>query len=104
ATVVTEQLNQLNPSYFKMGAALLEPVPNPFYRIIKDGPLAEPTVQRQQLLRPYPQFTSVVRDSPAYGNSVYHSAQLRYSKQMAHGVGALVAYTFSKNMNDISVP
>jgi hypothetical protein len=102
ATVVTEQCNQLNPSYLSLGPALLEPVTNPFYGIIKSGPLSDTTVERQQLLRPYPQFTDVMRQSPGFGNSVYHSVQMRVEKKMAHGLAALVAYTVSKNINDIA--
>ncbi len=104
ATVVYEQLNQLNGSYTSLGAALLEPVTNPFFGVIQSGPLSEPTVQRQQLLRPYPQYTAVVRDSPAFGNSVYHSMQLRLEKRMSNGVSAMISYTVSKNINDISIP
>ncbi|MFB3826888.1 MAG: TonB-dependent receptor domain-containing protein [Bryobacteraceae bacterium] len=102
ATVVAEQVNQLHPSYLAMGTALLEPVPNPFRGVFTTGPLSGDTVQRQQLLRPYPQFTSVSRQSPAFGNSVYHSLQVRFEKRMAHGVTALAAYTVSKNISDIA--
>lgn len=102
ATVVSEQMNQLDPSYLKAGPALLEPVANPFYGIIREGPLSGETVARQQLLRPYPQFLNVMRQSPAHGNSVYHSLQLRVEKRLARGVTALVAYTVSKNIGDIS--
>jgi hypothetical protein len=103
ATVVYEQLNQLSPSYLNLKAALLEPVQNPFYGIIADGPLAERVVQRQQLLRPYPQFTSVVRNNPAFGNSSYHSLQVRLEKRAGNGLSALVSYTLSKNINDVAV-
>jgi hypothetical protein len=102
--VPSEQINQLDPSYLAMGAALLEPVPNPFYGIISSGALSGRTVQRAQLLRPYPQFTGVTRNFPAYGNIVYHSMQLQMQKRMAHGVTALVAYTVSKNISDLTTP
>jgi hypothetical protein len=102
STVVSEQLNQLHPSHFLIGDALLEPVANPFYGIIREGPLSGPEIQFQQLLRPYPQFMGILRNSPGYGNSVYHSGQARIEKRMAHGVTAQVAYTFSKNITDVS--
>ena len=102
ATMIAGQMNQLHPDYLKLGAALLEPVPNPFRGIIRQGPLSGETVPRQQLLRPYPQFLNVMRQAPAWGNTVYHSFQLRVEKRLARGVTALVAYTISKNIGDIS--
>ena len=77
-------------------------MPNPFRGIIQEGPLSGETVPRQQLLRPYPQFLNVMRQAPAWGNTVYHSFQLRVEKRLARGVTALVAYTISKNIGDIS--
>ena len=53
------QLNQLPDQYLSLGSTLLEQVPNPFYGVITSGSLSGPTVQRGQLLRPYPQFTGV---------------------------------------------
>lgn len=104
ATVVAEQVNQLPPSCLALGTALLQPVPNPFYGMITSGPLSGATMQRQQLLRPYPQFTDVYRNYPAYGNSIYHSGQLKFEKRMRHGITALISYTFSKNISDVSNP
>ena len=100
-TILSEQLNQLAPGYYSLGSALLQPVPNPFYGMITSGSLSGPTVQRQQLLRPYPQFLNVTRQSAALGNSVYHSLQMKVEKRMRHGVTALVSYTRSKTIYDI---
>ncbi|MCC6859370.1 MAG: TonB-dependent receptor [Bryobacterales bacterium] len=102
AGVPTEQVNQLHPQYLSMGSALLATVQNPFYGVITSGSLAGRTVQQAQLLRPYPQFTGVVRQFPAFGNTVYHSMQFQIQKRMAHGVTALVAYTVSKNIGDLT--
>jgi hypothetical protein len=104
AGVPTEQINQLHPSHLSRGASLLEPVPNPFFGIIEGGPLSGATVHRQQLLRPYPQFVGIARSFPAYGNLVYHSLQVQAQKRMAHGVTALVGYTFSKSIGDLFTP
>jgi hypothetical protein len=102
ATSVSEQVNQLDPRYLTMQAALLEPVANPFYGTIASGPLSDATVPRQQLLRPYPQFTDILRQYPALGNSVYHSIQFRFEKRLKRGVRATAGYTISKNINDIA--
>ncbi len=102
AGVPSEQINQLDPRFLSMGAALLEPVPNPFFGVITNGPLSGATVPRNQLLRPYPQFSSVLRSFPAFGNTSYHSMQLQVQKRMAHGVTAIVGYTRAKNIGDLN--
>ncbi|MGH6631130.1 MAG: hypothetical protein ACREB3_15495, partial [Burkholderiales bacterium] len=104
ATTNPSEVNQLDPSFLSMGSALTQTVPNPFFGIITSGALSGRTVQRQQLLRPYPQFLNIRRQVPAFGSSGYHSAQMRYEKRMAAGVTALVSYTFSKNITDIFPP
>jgi hypothetical protein len=53
------QLNQLPDELLALGTRLQELVPNPFYGQVATGTLAQPTVQRGQLLRPFPQFTSL---------------------------------------------
>ena len=58
--------NNLQPQYFGAPgdqarvAFLTALVPNPFFNIIKTGTLAAASVQRQQLLAAFPQFTSSV--------------------------------------------
>jgi hypothetical protein len=99
-----ENLNAVPPEYWSMGQGLKQQVPNPFYGIFTAGGLTGPTVAREQLLRPYPQFTNVSRNNPAYGNSVYHSLQTKFEKRLDHGVVALVSYTIAKNMTDLHGP
>ena len=97
----TEELNQLNPSFFSQGAALTQLVDNPFFGVLS-GPLSGRTIPRQQLLRPYPQYTGVSRLNPAYGNSIYHSVQMRLEKRLAHGLTGLISYTIAKNLTDLT--
>ncbi len=57
------------------------------------------TLQRQQLLRPFPQFLSVFAE--AYnGRSSYDSLQLRVERRFSAGYTALVSYTFSKFLEE----
>ena len=58
-TVQARNLDQLNPANFALGNGLLQSVANPFFGTIPTGPLSGPTVPRQQLLLPYPQYNSV---------------------------------------------
>src|SRR5439155_82648 len=52
--------DQINPIYLSLGSHLNDLVANPFYGLVNSGVLAAPQVSRAQLLRPYPQFTSVI--------------------------------------------
>jgi hypothetical protein len=97
-----EQLNQLHPSFLAEGAALLQTVDNPFYGLFTSGPLAGPRVQRQQLLRPYPQFGNVTRLYGGYGNSVYHALQTKLETRFGSSINTIVTYTWSKNISDIA--
>ena len=75
-------LDQLPDQSLTMGNALLDQVPNPFFGEITVGTLATRTVQRQQLLRPYPQFTGagLVLAKDPIGNSTYHSCSFGVKK------------------------
>jgi len=100
---VNESLNQFDPKYLSMGAELNRAVDNPFYGYLT-GSLGGRTIAQSQLLRPYPHFQGVTRNAPAFGNSVYHSVQMKLEKRMSHGVTALVAYTIAKNIHDLTNP
>ena len=93
-------LNALTADTLKLGAALSQQVPNPFYGLTNRGVLSTPTVARGQLLRPFPQFDSVSDRGYFNGNSVYHSMQMKFQKRFPNGAGMLVSYTASKLITD----
>jgi len=97
-------LNQVPTEAFALGSALTQTVPNPFYGILTTGSLTGATVQRAQLLRPYPHFTSITRVQPALGESSYHSLQMTLEKGMTRGLSGVVAYTISKNISNLHNP
>jgi len=73
--------------------------PNPFRGLLPGTGLNGATVTRGQLLRPFPQFTSL--STVRYdGSSVYHSAQLRAEKRFSKGYTTLVSYTWSKFLEE----
>ncbi|NWG12853.1 MAG: TonB-dependent receptor [Acidobacteria bacterium] len=79
-------------------------VPNPFYGLLPTGsPLNTPTVTKQQLMRPYPQYTSLSTLTLPVGNSIYHSFQLRVEKRFSQGLQFLAVYTNQKSIDDSSV-
>jgi hypothetical protein len=74
-------MNQLTASYFSLGNQLLgtNQVPNPFYGIILNptSSLFQPTLAYSQLLKPFPQYSSVSPFRKPQANSLYHSFSLR---------------------------
>jgi len=95
----TRTMNQLPDSALALGSELRTLVPNPFAAQITTGPLAQSTVSRAQLLRPYPHFGNVSSNLATWANSVYHALQAKFEKRTSHGLTFLASYTFSKLMD-----
>ena len=99
-----QSMSMLNPVNWGLGRnALNTLVPNPFYGVITDprSSLSTSTILYSRLLRPFPQYTSVGRDTgPAGGNSIYNGLQIRYEKRLSHGLSMLTHYTFSKTLDN----
>jgi hypothetical protein len=90
-------IDQLNPQYFGLGSdALSAPVTNPYYQAGGPGLIGQPTVPRQQLLLPFPQFSAVnliMSDS----SSSYNSMVIKVERRFAAGFTFLATYTWSRN-------
>jgi hypothetical protein len=91
-------INQVHPSHLALGSALLENVPNPFFGLPagQGFNVTSPTVQRRQLLRPFPQFGDILMRQSTQGRSQYHAAILKFDKRLSNGWGARVNYTWSR--------
>ncbi len=69
-------------------------VANPFAGLLPGETLNNPTTQRQNLLRPFPQFSNF--DTRRYdGSSSFDSAQFRLEKRFSGGYTWLTSYTWS---------
>jgi len=88
--------NQLRPENLRLGAALLEAVPNPFFGVITTGPLSGRTVPRGQLLRPYPHFDAVNAAQPPAGMSSYNAFVISANRRFSNGLQFLVSFTAAK--------
>ena len=96
-------LNQLSVEQLAMGPALLARVPNPWVGLIpRSSSLGDPTLPVAQLLRPYPQYTTVSLYRNNVGTTHYHGAYLKLEQRLAHGLSYLVSYTRSKLTDDAS--
>lgn len=93
----------------KWGSQVNQSVPNPFYGIVTDltKPLSTATVQRGQLLKQWPEFSSVQAWVPSTQGpngdnfrSAFEALEVGWQKSYSHGLSVLLAYTFSKNLTN----
>jgi hypothetical protein len=82
------------------GAYLRQLIPNPFLGVIREGSLSTPTLQRQLLLTPTPEYGSSSRDG-YLGSSRYHALTLRAEKRFGGGGLLTGHYTYSKAMTNV---
>jgi hypothetical protein len=80
----------------RQNVGIVQPVPNPFFVNGQALALTAATTTRGQLLRPYPQYTSVQLAGQGSFDSIYHSFQLTLQRRFAGAGSLLVAYTNSK--------
>jgi trimeric autotransporter adhesin len=100
----TININQLSPQVMSQytTAQLTERVTNPFFGIANAGSLANSaTIERRQLLRPFPQFTDILMHGAGGGNSYYNSVTIKAQKRMSKGLSFLTSYTFSKMLDNV---
>ncbi|HKX26426.1 MAG TPA: TonB-dependent receptor [Blastocatellia bacterium] len=100
----TINLNQLTPQTLSRytAAQLTERVANPFYGVAGAGALSNTaTVERRQLLRPFPQFADILVHGAGGGKSFYNSLTIKAQKRLRKGVGFLTSYTFSKLLDNV---
>lgn len=86
-----------------VAAFFTQTVQNPFNQYFQQQPVpgastlvTAPTVQRVQLLRAFPQYTSVQLFRPHWGSSSYHALQVNLQRRFTNGLSGTVNYTWSK--------
>ena len=92
--------DQIPSQDLSLGSQLLQQVKNPFFGLIKSGPLSSATIPYGQLLLPYPQYTGVYSPTTAGFDNVYHSLEARVQKRFGEGGTILASYTWSKNLGN----
>ncbi len=96
-------LNQLTVDQLALGSSLLQRVPNPYSGIIpRSSSLGDPTITVAQLLKPYPQHTTVSLYRNNVGTTIYHGFYTKLERRHSRGLSYLVSYTRSKLMDDAS--
>src|SRR5207237_9115543 len=77
-------INQLTAAQLKMGTALLQRVPNPFFGLIpRSSSLGDPTIPVAQLLKAFPRFTTVSLFRNNVWNTHYNSLQMRVDRGLS---------------------
>jgi outer membrane receptor protein involved in Fe transport len=96
-------LNQLSASQLALGSALMQRVPNPYFGIIpRSSSLGDPTITVAQLLKPYPEYTTVSLYRNNVGTTRYQGVELSLRQRLAHGLSYSIAYTRSTLRDDAS--
>jgi hypothetical protein len=105
-------INQIDPALarqlFPLGsgwdpAKLRESIPNPFFGIAAAGELGtRATIQRGQLLRPFPEFGDLLQTEATAGSKrLYHAATFVLEKRTGTGLwGGRLSYTFSNTKDN----
>lgn len=97
---VTQSINEVPASALAQGAAFLTAqVANPFVGRAPGTGLNGATVQRQQLLRPFPQFTTINVGGFAGGSSQYFGLQSSLQKRFSAGATFTLSHTWAKLMD-----
>lgn len=98
----TYDMNALDPSYWSLGNALSNTVPNPFAGQIPGTSLNNATISRSQSLRAYPDYISVNTFANHGASSIYHGLQVTAQRRYSNGLSVMVAYTNSKLIDEVS--
>jgi hypothetical protein len=96
-------LNQLSANQLAQGATLTARVPNPFFGTIpRSSSLGDPTIPLAQLLKPYPEYTTVSLYRNNVGTTFYQGVSAKLEQRLSGGLSYLVAYTRSTLKDDAS--
>ena len=96
-------INQLTVDQLAMGSALNTRVPNPYFGVIpRSSSLGDPTLPVGQLLRPFPQYTTVSLYRNNVGTTIYHGLTTKVEQRFSRGLSCMVSYTRSKLLDDAS--
>jgi hypothetical protein len=103
ALLVSQSINEISAADLARGATFLtQQVTNPFAGLAPGTGLNGATVQRQQLLRPFPQFVGITVQGFTGGTSQYWGWQSSLQKRFSAGATFTVSHTWSKLMERIN--
>jgi trimeric autotransporter adhesin len=95
-------INQVDPRFLPLNNPggtnrLTELVSNPFFGVAGAGAFAtRQTIQRNQLLRPFPQFGDMSMIYSTLARSQYHAGVIQLTKRATGWWGGRISYTYSR--------
>src|SRR5262249_13594985 len=96
-------INQLTVDQLAQGNALLTRVPNPYFGIIpRSSSLGDPTITVAQLLKPFPEYTTVSLYRNNVGTTDYQGVSAKLEQRFSRGLSYIVSYTRSRLRDDAS--
>ena len=96
-------LNQLTVEQLAQGSSLLVRVDNPYFgQVPRSSSIGDPTIPVNQLMRPYPKYTTVSLYRNNVGTTFYQGAYVKLEQRFSKGLSYLVSYTRSKLEDDAS--
>ena len=100
--VPDSNINQLTEEQLRMGPALLDRVPNPFFGTVpRSSSIGDPTITNAQLLKPFPDYTAVSYYRNNVGTTNYQGLSFSIRQRTSRGLTYSAAYTRSK-LTDIA--
>jgi carboxypeptidase family protein/TonB-dependent receptor-like protein len=96
-------LNQLSVEQLALGAQLTQTVANPYFGLIpRSSSLGNPTIPYGQLLKPFPEYTTVSLYRNNVGTTFYQGLEIGLRQRLSRGLQYSISYTRSKLMDDAS--
>jgi hypothetical protein len=99
--VPDSNLNQLTVEQLALGQPILATVQNPFFGSIpQSSSLGDPRISVAQLMKPFPEYTTVSLYRNNVGKQDYHGLTMKFQQRYSRGLTYIVSYTRSRLMDD----
>jgi len=96
-----DNVNNIDPAYFSLGNALLQPVSSNTAGVALPYSSFSPTSQVQQALRPFPQYQYIGTDTlQNLGQSTYEALQATLERRFSAGLSLQASFAWQKNITD----
>jgi hypothetical protein len=98
-------INQIDPRIgFQAGNAINASVPNPFYNVLPPTKMpgtlrTQANVAVNQLLRPYPQYQSMVETIRSGSENRYRALQMQFQRPFVNGFNFVIGYNYNRESN-----
>jgi hypothetical protein len=93
--------NQLDPKYLSLGTTVLGGTASAGMPAGTSLPYVSFNNKVSQALVAFPQYSGLVDQLPAVGNSNYNALQIFLQQRLSHGLSFMLSYTYSKTIDDV---